>query len=44
MGVGTFFTNDFVKREQPDKSHEDGEGDAPAKEAAKSAPLNMCVA
>ena len=43
MGVGTFFTNDFVKREQPDKSNAEGEGEAPAKDAPKSAPLNMWV-
>lgn len=43
MGVGTFFTNDFVKRDQPDKSNQEGEGEAPSKDAPKSAPLNMWV-
>lgn len=40
MGVGTFFTNDFTHREQPNKQNAEGTGPLPT-ETEKSKPLNM---
>lgn len=40
MGVGTFFTNDFVRREKPNKQNADGSGPIPT-EKEKSKPMNM---
>jgi nicotinic acid phosphoribosyltransferase len=38
---GTFFTNDFAKKAEPEGGHLDGEGPLPPKDAEKSKPLNM---
>jgi hypothetical protein len=40
MGVGTFFTNDFPYRSNPNKQNADGLGPLPTEEE-KSKPLNM---
>lgn len=40
MGVGTFFTNDFVHKEKPDKSNTDGSGPI-EQEGEGSKALNM---
>jgi hypothetical protein len=41
MGVGTFFTNDFAKKAEPESGRLDGEGPLPPTDAEKSKPLNM---
>ena len=43
MGVGTFFTNDFVRNAQPNREDDDGEGDPPASGQETSKPMNMQV-
>lgn len=43
MGVGTFFTNDFVRNAQPNREEDDGEGNPPASGQETSKPMNMSV-